>query len=269
MILAAGLLGLAALAWIYVGRMAEMPAHAATAVAMPGMDGAAWVVWLAGMWAVMMVAMMVPSATPTILLFAAISRRRRLQGQPAVSAAVFTLGYLLVWTLYAAAAAGAQWQLHRLALLSPAMAAASPLLGGGLLIAAGLYQWMPLKGRCLSQCRSPLGFFSAEWREGAGGALLMGMRHGSLLRRLLLDAHGVAVRERSHERALGGGDRRFRAGGEAGAGGRMLGRMAGVALVGWGLWLVLAYAARDLSSTRSPRTLIAFLRQPIPQPPRG
>jgi predicted metal-binding membrane protein len=59
------------------------------------------------------------------------------------------------------------------------MAAASPVLAGGLLIAAGLYQWLPLKGACLSHCHSPLHFFSTEWREGIGGALAMGMRHGT------------------------------------------------------------------------------------------
>ncbi len=239
-ILVAGLLGLAALAWIYVGRMAEMPAHATTTLAMPGMEEQPGLVWLAGMWAVMMVAMMVPSATPTILLFAAISRRRRLQGQPAVSAAVFTLGYLLVWTLYAAAAAGAQWQLHRMALLSPAMAAATPLLGGGLLIAAGLYQWMPLKGRCLTRCHSPLGFFAAEWREGAGGALLMGMRHGSfcvgccwMLMALLFVSGVMNVLWVATIAAYVLVERLV-------PGGRMLGRTAGLALVAWGLWLVLA-----------------------------
>ena len=238
MALVVGLLGLAALAWIYVGRMAETPAHPAMTLTMPGMVAQPGFVWLAGMWAVMMVAMMVPSASPTILLFAAISRRRRVQGQPAVSAAVFTLGYLLVWTLYAAAAAGAQWQLHRMALLSPAMAAATPLLGGGLLIAAGLYQWMPLKGRCLTRCHSPLGFFAAEWREGAGGALLMGMRHGTfcvgccwMLMALLFVSGVMNVLWVAAIAAYVLVERLV-------PGGRTLGRTAGLAMVAWGLWLV-------------------------------
>lgn len=238
LVLVAGLLGLAALAWIYVGRMAETPARATMTLTMPGMEGQPGFAWLAGMWAVMMVAMMVPSATPTILLFAAISRRRRLQGQPAVSAAVFTLGYLLVWTLYAAAAAGAQWELHRMALLSPAMAAASPLLGGGVLIAAGLYQWMPLKSRCLTRCHSPLGFFAAEWREGAGGALLMGMRHGTfcvgccwMLMALLFVSGVMNVLWVAAIAAYVLVERLV-------PGGRTLGRAAGLVLVAWGLWLV-------------------------------
>lgn len=72
-----------------------------------------------------------------------------------------------------------RWGLHRAALLSPATATAGPMLGGLLLVAAGLYQWTPLKGRCLSECRSPLGFLTREWREGTGGALVMGARHGA------------------------------------------------------------------------------------------
>jgi predicted metal-binding membrane protein len=188
------------------------------------------------MWAVMMVAMMLPSAAPTILLFAGVSRRRRLQGRPAVPAAVFTLGYLLVWMLYAAAAATAQWELHRLALLSPAMASASPLLGGGLLVAAGVYQWMPLKGACLSHCRSPLGFFSTEWREGAWGALLMGMRHGSfcvgccwLLMALLFVA---GVMNLLWVAAIAG----FVLLEKLLPGGARLGKAVGVLLILWGVW---------------------------------
>jgi predicted metal-binding membrane protein len=69
--------------------------------------------------------------------------------------------------------------LHEAALLSPAMAATSPLLSGGLLIVAGVFQWTPLKHACLKGCRSPLSFLMSEWREGASGALVMGLRHGA------------------------------------------------------------------------------------------
>ena len=237
-VVATGVLGIAALGWAYVVHLASPPAPG-MAMAMPGMAGGdPGLGWLVGMWAVMMVAMMLPSAAPTILLFAGVSRRRRLQGRPAVPAAVFTLGYLLVWMLYAAAAATAQWELHRLALLSPAMASASPLLGGGLLVAAGVYQWMPLKGACLSHCRSPLGFFSTEWREGAWGALLMGMRHGTfcvgccwLLMALLFVAGVMNLLWVATiaafvlvEKLVPGGDR--------------LGRVAGAVLIGCGVWLL-------------------------------
>ena len=238
-VVAAGLLGLAVLAWVYVARMAAaMPSGM---MPMPGMaaGGDPGLAWLAGMWAVMMVAMMLPSAAPTILLFASVSRRRRLLGQPAIPVLVFTLGYLLVWTVYAAVAASAQWKLHHMALLSPALKSASPLLAGGLLVAAGVYQWLPVKGACLSQCRSPLGFFAAEWREGTRGALLMGMRHGSfcvgccwLLMALLFVA---GVMNLLWVATIAG----FVLLEKLVPGGARLGRAAGVFLILWGVWLLI------------------------------
>ena len=238
---AAGLVGLAALAWAWVVRIAIHAGPPAVALAgLPGMNPEVTpaLPWLAGMWAVMMVAMMLPSAAPTILMFGTVTRRRQLEGRPAVPVAVFTLGYLAVWVLYAIVAATAQWRLHRLALLSPSMAAASPALAGGLLIAAGLYQWVPFKGACLSHCRSPFHFFSAEWREGVGGALAMGMRHGSycvgccwLLMALLFVAGvmnllwvavlaGFVLLEKLVPR------------------GDWIGRVGGLAMVVWGVWVM-------------------------------
>ena len=131
------------------------------------------------MWAEMMVAMMIPSVTPIILTFAAVNRKRRDQEQPFVPAGFFLAGYLAAWTAFSAAAAVAQWFLHARMLMSPMMAGNSPLLGGALLIAAGIFQWTPLKHACLVQCRSPLGFLMTDWREGKYGALIMGLKHGT------------------------------------------------------------------------------------------
>jgi len=180
LIVSAGLLALTALAWVYIARMAAvMPAHHGMAMPQARPWSVADTGGLVVMWIVMMIAMMIPSVAPVILLFANVSRRRRLQGVLTTSASVFTIGYLLAWTGYAVLAALAQSLLHSAAVLSPALASRSPLLGGGLLMLAGVYQWLPLKGACLSHCRSPLGFFSTEWREGVSGALLMGLRHGT------------------------------------------------------------------------------------------
>ena len=129
------------------------------------------------MWAVMMVGMMAPSASPVVLLFAGMHRRRSRHGAPAVVLA-FGAGYLLVWTAFSAGAALAQWALHQAAMLSPAMSASSPRLAGAILIGAGTYQLTPFKGACLTQCRSPLGFLMSNWRDGKMGALRMGFRHG-------------------------------------------------------------------------------------------
>lgn len=132
------------------------------------------------MWAVMMVAMMLPSAAPAILVFAAFTRRQREQGHVMAPAGAFIAGYLIAWTVFSLGATLVQWRLEALALVSPMMIATSPVLAGGLLIAAGLYQWTPLKRACLSRCRSPLDFVARHFRPGVGGALLMGVEHGIL-----------------------------------------------------------------------------------------
>jgi predicted metal-binding membrane protein len=159
-----------AAAWLALLRMRTAMM---SGTAMPGAHhwGTLDVALLFLMWAVMMVAMMLPSAAPMILLFASVNRGR-------IPTAVFVAGYLSVWIGFSVAATLSQTALHQAALLSPAMAATSPLLGGLLLIVAGIYQWLPLKSACLGQCRSPLHFLGSEWREGRRGALVMGVRHG-------------------------------------------------------------------------------------------
>jgi predicted metal-binding membrane protein len=184
-IVLAGLGTLIIVAWLYLIRaaraMAEMEMHAAMGMAMPQMQPWSGIelLLLFLMWAVMMVAMMTPSATPMLLMFTAMNRRRAEQEGAVVRTGIFLLGYLIVWSAYSGLAAVAQWLLHGVALLSPMMVSRSPYLGGGLLIAAGIFQWTPLKRACLTSCRSPLGFIMSEWRDGARGALIMGLRHGA------------------------------------------------------------------------------------------
>jgi predicted metal-binding membrane protein len=175
--------GLVLLAWLDLLRRtgALSPGSLGHEMAMPraapwGLgDGAATAV----MWAVMMAAMMLPSAAPLLLLFSAVTRKRGARGTPVVSTAMFLLGYLLAWGGFSLLAAAAQWGLHTLMLLSPGSAVANPLLGGVILAAAGAYQFTPLKRACLVHCQSPLEFLLTRWREGAGGALRMGLRHGA------------------------------------------------------------------------------------------
>jgi predicted metal-binding membrane protein len=177
----AGLAGIVAIAWaymIYLDRGMEKPMG--MGMSMPGMEGWGTVdfVLMFVMWAVMMVAMMTPSATPMILTFSRINRRRHERRNPIVATGAFLAGYLAVWTAFSTVATVAQWALHSAALLSPMMESNNPLLGGMLLIGAGVFQYTPLKHACLAHCRSPIGFFMTEWREGNGGAFLMGVRHG-------------------------------------------------------------------------------------------
>jgi predicted metal-binding membrane protein len=123
--------------------------------------------------------MMVPAASPTILLFAEINRRRRCKQQGTfVATGQFLLGYLVVWTSFSVLATLAQWGLQTAALVSPMMASTSNVLGAGLLLMGGLFQFSRLKYACLAHCRSPIGFFATEWREGSWGAFKMGLKHG-------------------------------------------------------------------------------------------
>src|SRR3569832_2695298 len=124
----------------------------------------------------MMTAMMLPSASPVILLYGTIARRGA--AGMAAAPAIFALGYLAAWGGYSLAALLAQCLLEWTQLLSPMMEAASGVRSGALLSAAGLYQLTPLKRACLNSCRSPLEFLSTHWRPGKRGAFLMGARHG-------------------------------------------------------------------------------------------
>ncbi len=176
----AGLAFVCLLSWLYLIHLASAMPQMDMEMAMPQMRP--WelieLISLFVMWSVMMVAMMAPSAAPMVLMFARINRNRQRLEQPYVRTAVFLTGYLLVWVGFSLAATMAQWALHAAALLSPAMVSTSPWLGAILLGAAGVFQWAPLKSACLQRCRSPIGFLTAEWREGARGALRMGLQHG-------------------------------------------------------------------------------------------
>lgn len=135
------------------------------------------------MWAIMMVGMMLPSAAPTILLYTGLIRRRSktisvITETPAFLALVFLSGYLFVWTGFSAGATGLHWLLEQMALVSPMMVSANSTLNGVILIAAGIYQWLPIKDTCLNHCRSPVEFVSQHWRTGPVGALRMGFEHG-------------------------------------------------------------------------------------------
>ena len=169
----AGLAGVTGLAWVYL--LFAGADIGTIRVTWTGLD----FLLMFLMWAVMMVAMMVPSAAPMILLFAAIHRKQQERGQTFTPVSAFAAGYVAVWTTFSLAATLLQWGLEQAALLSPMMAGTGPMFGGGLLVVAGLYQWTPLKQACLRHCRSPIDFFVHRQRKGSGGAFVMGLEHGA------------------------------------------------------------------------------------------
>lgn len=190
MVVLAALLALAALAWAYVLWLAaNMNAPASMNMnGMAMMMSPAFTEWtfthalfIFAMWAVMMVGMMTPSAAPMILIYTQVARQSNTLGKPFASAAWFTSGYLIVWTLFAALATAAQYGLERAALLDSMMVSKNNLFGGAVLIAAGLYQWTPLKHACLNQCRAPLAFVQQHggFQSSAFGSLRLGLLHGA------------------------------------------------------------------------------------------
>ncbi|WP_028035106.1 DUF2182 domain-containing protein [Chelativorans sp. J32] len=192
------------------------------------------------MWAVMMVGMMTPSAGPMILIYAGVGRQAALKGRPLAATGFFAGGYLLAWAAFSLFATMGQWGLEKALLLTPAMASASHVLSGMILVVAGLYQWTPQKDACLANCQAPLIFIQRNggFRRDAFGSLRLGFKHGlycigccwalmallfvgGVMNILWIAAIAIFVLA---EKILPSG--------------RILTRVAGAALIAAGIWLV-------------------------------
>jgi predicted metal-binding membrane protein len=168
-----------ALSWLYLVRMPMVPADLGTVGArllsvLPPRLADVWLTFM--MWSVMMVAMMLPSASAMILTYAAVARRH--PGSSPSAPLMFAGAYIVVWTLFSVAATAGQLLLERASLLHGASRTTS-VAGAVLLMLAGLYQLTPFKNMCLAHCRSPLGFLMTQWRDGITGAFSMGIKHGA------------------------------------------------------------------------------------------
>jgi len=178
----AALFGITVLAWVYLIVMAlsmdDMSMTAGEMMRIRPWSGLDFLLMFL-MWAVMMVGMMVPTAVPMTLIYAAVARKAASQNTPLAPTAIFVAGYIVMWCVFSVAATVTQWVLDQAALLSPMMVSNSPALGAGLLMAAGIYQWTPFKDACLQHCRAPAHFFAQHWRSGATGAFRLGLEHGA------------------------------------------------------------------------------------------
>jgi predicted metal-binding membrane protein len=193
-IVAACLVVLILLAWVYIVWLADdmemggmdmtgfrmIPAGSGLMMPVDAPWHAIEFAFVFAMWAVMMIGMMTPSATPLVLLYARVGRQASAQQQPFAASAFLAGGYLLAWTAFSLIATLSQWAVERMGLLTPSMASASGAFGGLILVAAGLYQWTPLKDVCLRQCQFPLQFIQRHggFRADAIGSLTLGARHG-------------------------------------------------------------------------------------------
>lgn len=236
------LLAITLLAWLFLVRMA-----AAAPAVHAGMPMPATVPWqpvdalLAfSMWAVMMVAMMTPSAAPMVVGFAGLERMRRSGRTPLARTVVFVAGYLTVWSAFAAAAALAQWALGSADVMSPMLQLRSPRTAGVALLAIGAWQAAPMKDACLKVCRTPSVFLMYAWRDGMRGALAMGARHGfyclGCCWALMLALFVVGVMNLAWVAALA----MLVLLEKVLPAGRTLARVAGLGFAAAGLWLVLS-----------------------------
>jgi len=183
-IVVAGIAGLTALAWLDLWRRtSEMTRDSALSMAMVMPRVNTWSVsdlLAAGaMWSIMMIAMMLPSATPMLLFFSAVRRARPTTGAIGLQAGLFTAGFLGIWVAWAWLAAGFQWALQARLALSPQLTVMRLPLAAVFLVIAGLYQFTSIKSACLARCQSPLGFLLSRWRDGTWGAAQMGIRYGA------------------------------------------------------------------------------------------
>ena len=132
------------------------------------------------MWSIMMIGMMIPSASPMILVFDRIKRQNSNSGDSYLSTGIFVLGYVIIWTLFSVLATATNYVLHSNSLMSGMMGeSTNNVLGGILLIATGIFQFTPIKRACLTKCRTPMGFLMTNWKDGTRGALRMGIEHGT------------------------------------------------------------------------------------------
>lgn len=173
-LLVGALAALAALAWVVTtGRMTGMDAG-------PGTDPGALGFYVSA-WVVMMAAMMTPSISPMVLLYASIQRRRRQRGagERAVSVSLFVVGYFVTWTAFGLLAYGLFVGVRSQSIGALGWSEGGPYVAGGVLLAAAIYELTPAKDACLRRCRGPLDFIMEHWREGPVGALRMGAVHGA------------------------------------------------------------------------------------------
>ena len=189
------------------------------------------------MWMLMMVVMMLPAVLPWLIGFAALARDRESGAVRGGWVALFGLGYFAAWIAFSVVGASLQIGLRSWGLLGASAALATPL-AGLVLVVAGLYQVTPSKTACLEHCRTPMSYFLSRWRNGPGGAFRMGLSHGAFCVgccwALMLTGFALGVMNLAWMAVL----TMVIAAETLAPRGERIGRLAGAALVVWGLVLL-------------------------------
>ena len=179
-VLLSALIGISAIAWAYTIALSSDSAHGvhANILAEPRAWTGTDLAVTFGMWTVMMMAMMLPTAAPMVLSLAKISRDKSAAISPVAPATGFLIGYAIVMMAFSLVAAVAQWGFHQAAWTSITGESTNRVFAGAVLLAAGSFQFTRLKDACPRRCRSPLWFLMTQWRPGSVGGMRMGIAHG-------------------------------------------------------------------------------------------
>jgi predicted metal-binding membrane protein len=148
--------------------------HALKMGVSPALLAAAFV----GGWTVMTIAMMLPTSTPLVLLFARMVGDR---GNAGRLIGLLVAGYLAVWIAFGAGVFLAIRLLQDLTSGVAWLAANGWAASAAILLGAGVYQFTPWKYACLDKCRSPMSFLISGWsgKNPARDAFRLGAEHGA------------------------------------------------------------------------------------------
>jgi predicted metal-binding membrane protein len=239
LVLFSGLIGISAIAWAYTIMLSGGAGHGAqgahaTLLAQPRSWTATDLATTFGMWTVMMLAMMLPTAAPMVLSLAKISRGQSVSTSPVAPATGFLLGYAIVLTGFSGVAALAQWGFHQVAWTTMTGESTNRVFAGAVLLGAGAFQFSRLKEACLHRCRSPLWFLMTQWRPGAVGGIKMGVAHGRFCIGCCWALMALMFVGGSMNLLWTAGLALFMLAEKALPAGRTLGRIAGAGLIVWG-----------------------------------
>jgi len=236
LVLLSGLIGISAIAWAYTILLSGDTGHAGHGVmlAQPQAWSGTDLAMTFGMWTVMMLAMMLPTAAPMVLTLAKISRGQSESTNPVAPATGFLLGYAIVMTAFSGVAACAQWGLHQASWTTMAGESTNRVFAGTVLLGAGAFQFSQLKEACLHRCRSPLWFLMTQWQPGAVGGIKMGISHGRFCIGCCWALMALMFVGGSMNLLWTAGLAVFMLAEKALPAGRTVGRIAGAGLVVWG-----------------------------------
>ena len=173
----AALLGVAGIAWVgLVLQTTGMQRDTTGADTSLSLSGAALFI---AAWGVMMAAMMLPSATPMIVMYRKIRSGLSPDDRHVIPTAFFAAIYLAIWLSLGLIVYVGGFALRALADANPVVSEWFPYAVAAIFVATGAYQFTSLKQACLRNCRTPLSFLMARWRSNYAGTFKLAAAHAA------------------------------------------------------------------------------------------